>query len=484
MKPCRLLLIFVFNICLSAGLFAQNLYSEKMNVCNMTNYCMDCGNPKATCDEYTLDYISDKINRRYIFGNAFGEISFQVLVDSTGFSCVLSHTDVAHTTLSADLIRFLNGCKWTPAIVNGKPVCASVNVVFTLSNGRISGRMQRMDLAELVPAGNPTIYNKQYQYFNPSLNSYDFTVWTKYNSQLPDNVGQSCVVDKTDFVWYSTAKGLARFDGRTFMAVNETNSPFTSTTAVHDIAVDKNNNVWMYANKAIYMYSNKNNKWQLFDSTHVSIAAGYHIIVNPAGEIFFTNKKGLLIFRDDKMRLIDRQAVEQLPSNDVFYAYFDTRERLWIGTTRGSIMIDKKQKVTAFNSSNTPLKDICITGVTEDEHGNMYFSLHDYKKTDPDNDNEGIAVMSADGKWAHYNDKNSGMPANQVNNIFYDKFEHVLWVGTHQAGLVRFDLKNGWENYHNNNSMIPGFDIYQIAQDSKGVIYAATANGMIRITKK
>jgi ligand-binding sensor domain-containing protein len=68
--------------------------------------------------------------------------------------------------------------------------------------------------------------------------------------------------------------------------------------------------------------------------------------------------------------------------------------------------------------------------------------------------------------------------------MLYDKFEHVLWLGTDQSGIVRFNLRDGWENYHNNNSPAPGYIINQLVQDSKGVIYATTANGLLRIRKK
>lgn len=476
------LLICLFSLFLSVPLFAQNLFTEKLDICQAAKFCMDCGSPKATCDLFTIDYICDRINRKYTFGNGTGSITFQVLVDSSGFSCVLSHTDATHSRLTSDLIRFLDGCMWSPAIQNSKPVAASVNVIFTIIGGKIYGHMQRMDLAELESPGKPTIYNQQYEYRNNTLNKYDFTVLTKYNSPLPDNIGQACVVDKYDILWYATAHGLTRFDGKSFNAVNEFNSPFSGTTSVQTMAVDKSDNKWMFANNAIYM--NDNNGWKVFDSAHIAISQAYHIITNPSGEIFFPNKKGLLIFRNDKMRLIDKQTILDLPSNDVYYAYFDKSERLWIGTFGGSIMIDKKKKVTVFNRTNTPLKNACISGITEDEHGNIYFSLYAYKKPAGDNEEEGIAVMTADGHWSHYNDKNSGMPVNHVNSLLYDKFEHVLWLCTQQAGLVRFDLKDGWENYHNANSAMPGYEVSQLAQDSKGVIYAATANGLVKITKK
>lgn len=482
MKVCRALLICFFQLFLSTGLFAQNLFTEKIEICGDAQYCMDCGSPKANCDPFALYYIADKINRKYIFKDGAGTINFQVLVDSVGFSCVLSHSDVTHSPLTDDLIRYLNGVIWNPARKSGRKVNASVNVSFTIANGRITGQMERMDLAELGPPGNPTVYNTTYKYSNPSLKEYDVKAFTKYNSPMPDNLGLACVVDKTDILWYATAHGLTRFDGKTFANVNESNSPFTANTAVNTIAVDKDNNKWMYANRSVYMNNDKG--WQIFDSTHMAISRPYHIVTNPSGEIFFPNAKGLLIFRGDKMRLIDKNTIFDMPSNNVYYAYFDSHERLWVGTMGGSIMIDKKQKVTVYNNTNTPLKDVCISGVTEDEQGNVYFALQSYKNLGGDNDEEGIAIMNADGTWKHFNDKNSGMPVNHVSSVFYDKFAHALWIGTHQAGLVRYDLKDGWEDYNNNNSNMPGFDVNQLTQDSKGNIYAATMNGLVRISKK
>ena len=125
-----------------------------------------------------------------------------------------------------------------------------------------------------------------------------------------------------------------------------------------------------------------------------------------------------------------------------------------------------------------------ISDAVEDEKGNLYFSLVNYNKVADDDDKEGLAILKPGGKWLHYNDKNSGMPSNRVNNILYDKFEHVLWLGTDQSGIVRFNLKDGWENYNNVNSPAPGHTIYQLVQNSKGDIYVTTANGLLRLRKK
>jgi len=222
----------------------------------------------------------------------------------------------------------------------------------------------------------------------------------------------------------------------------------------------------------------------LYDFNKFFTSGVTRILNSSNGKLLFTTNEGLVAVRNEKVVLMNKKNLPQLPSNDIIYAYVDSRKRLWIGTAKGTIMIDKDFFVTTFNKSNTPLKNMSISGVVEDEKGNLYFSLVDYNKVADDDDKEGIAVLKADGKWLHYNDKNSGMPSNRVNDILYDKFEHVLWLGTDQSGIVRFNLKDGWENYHNVNSPAPGHTIYQLVQDSKGAIYAATANGLLRLRKK
>jgi hypothetical protein len=482
-KSYKLLLISLFILLLPAVVSAQYLFLQKIEICGDAGYCMDCGEPKANCDQFTLDQVADRINRKYNLKDGSGAISFQVLVEPSGFSCVLSHNDATNSPLTADLIRFLNGCIWSPAKENGKRVASSVNVIFRIANGYISGQMQRLDLTEQQPPGDPVIYNTQTVYANPSLKNYDFKTWTKYNSPLPDNISQSCALDTSDVLWYGSAKGITRFDGITFNPVNEYNSPFPPEIAIREITIDKNNDKWVCIDNIIY--KNTIAGWQIYDFKKFLSAGVNSVLTARSGELLFTTKSGLVVVRKDKVVVINRKNIRELPSNNVYFAYVDRQKRIWIGTAKGTIMIDKDQFVTPFNTTNTPLKNVCISGAQEDEKGNLYFSLLDGNKTNnADNDKEGLAVLKTNGTWLHYNDKNSGMPSNHISTMLYDKFEHVLWMGTDQSGMVRFNLNDGWENYHNNNSPSPGFAISQMVQDSKGVIWVTTANGLLRIRKK
>jgi ligand-binding sensor domain-containing protein len=85
----------------------------------------------------------------------------------------------------------------------------------------------------------------------------------------------------------------------------------------------------------------------------------------------------------------------------------------------------------------------------EDEEGNLYFSLYEFDRKDKGqvNNDEGIAIWYKDGTIKQFTTANSGMPFNHANCVLFDKNEKVLWISTDRAGLVRYDLKGGWENY-------------------------------------
>ncbi len=453
------------------------------------SFCLDCGDPKAAYDSVSFSEIPKKISSSYNISNAKGGIMFQVLVDSIGYGCVISHTDVSNNKITQDIVRYLNACKWIPAREGKKKtVRSSITVLFRFSQGTISGSIQRVnnnDLnANMKNPGEPKVYNKAYKYDNPSLSSYDITVWQKENSDLPQDMSQHSVVDKNDIVWYVTFNGMAKFDGKNFTRLDENNSPFKVKENIEAIAIDKDNNKWFCGyNGGVYKFDNK--YWEKFDSTKVGVKSVYNIVCTNNGEVLFCDDKGLSIYKDGAYQLLNDKKIKELPSNRVDYAYRDQQNRLWIGTFSGSIMIDKDQKVTSYNDSDTPVKGTCITAATEDEAGNLYFALYDYTRSKVrDREKEGFVKLSKNGIWTHYNDLNSGLPANTINSLFYDKFENVLWIGTNEAGLARFDLKDGWEVYNNANSKVPSTLIFHISQDSKGSLYVSTYDGMMRITKK
>jgi len=484
----RTLFLLTFVSICSTPLSSQNIFKVKVQGCNTDRFCLDCGDPKATYNEADFQKIISTLNSNYNFKGMRGKIAFQVLVDSLGRPCVLSHTDESKNKFTLDAVQYLNQCSWTAAIDNGIPVRASVNVVFSFEDGRLTGFIQRVDSKNMIAnwrnADERVIYNKNYQYSNPSLSKYEITVWQKENSGLPQDMSQHSAVDKDGVLWCATLNGMATFDGHEFSGLSESNSPFKATQDALSVAVDQDNNKWIATMDGVYKYDNK--QWTKYTPEETKVDGGImHITCSPFGEVFVCTSKGLSVLKNGQWELLSQQNIKQLPSDAIYFAYRDRLRRLWIGTFSGTIMIDTNNHVVEFNQAETPLKSTCITRAVEDDAGNLYFSLYDYERNNErDRPKEGLAILSSDGKWQHLNDENSGLPSDHFNSLLFDPFEHVLWIGTNESGLVRWDLKDGWEVYHDKNSKVPNPHVFDLSQNAKGDIYASTYNGMIRIRKK
>jgi hypothetical protein len=484
----RTLFIFTFVSFCSTTLWCQNVFKVKVQGCNTDQFCLDCGDPKASYDETDFQKIISELGSNYNFKGMRGRIAFQVLVDSLGQPCVLSYTDESKNRITLDIVQYLNQCRWTAAIDNGKPVRASVNVVFSIEDGRLTGFIQRVDSKNLIAnwrnLDEPVVYNKNYRYSNPSLSKYEITVWQKENSGLPQDMSQHSVVDKDDVLWCATLNGMAKFDGHEFSGLAEGNSPFKATQSAQAIAVDLDNNKWIATSDGVYKYDNK--QWTEYTPEEIKVDGGImHITCTPFGEVFVCTSKGLSVLKTGQWELLSQQNIKQLPSDAIYFAYRDRQRRLWIGTFSGTIMIDTTNQVVEFNQSETPLRSTCITRAVEDDAGNLYFSLYDYERNkERRRPKEGLAILSSNGKWQHLNDENSGLPSDHVNSLLFDPLEHVLWIGTNESGLVRWDLKDGWEVYHDKNSKVPNPHVFDLSQNAKGDIYASTYNGMVRIRRR
>jgi ligand-binding sensor domain-containing protein len=155
-----------------------------------------------------------------------------------------------------------------------------------------------------------------------------------------------------------------------------------------------------------------------FDST--AVKGAYKIINNlKSGEVFFCTDKGLIINKDGKWSSLNKDNVKELPSNLVTFAQRDSKNRIWIGTFSGSVLIDENGKATSFNETKSVLKNKCILSMDEDENGNVFFGLYEYDRKDKQqiNNDEGIAIMYANGEIKQFTTSNSGMPFNHVTKV-------------------------------------------------------------------
>lgn len=470
---------------------AQNLFPIKLNNCPTTRFCLDCGDQKASVDSMMFRNLINDLNTSSSFKNLSGKIQMQVLVSDNGKGCVLSHTDINKNKGTLLIIKQLNRFEgWIPAVTENKPEeKTSINMEFEIKNGILSGKVNRVDIkafeASFDKPESPEIYNKKYVYTNQHLQDYTITTWNSKNSNLENNQNDVIALDTAGIPWVTANEGLLYLmesDGEFINSAPEIQKKNNYIA----LEIDNQNTLWVFAYQTLYSYSK--NQWKKYAIEEIGISRGYDIINNPlTNEVYFCSDEGLTIYKEGAWSNLNQTKIPQLPSNRVYFAKKDTKNRIWIGTFSGSIMIDEKGIVTSFNTSDTPLKNKCITSMAEDENGNLYFGLFEFNPEKPgtiNNKNEGIAVCYANGDWKQFTTSNSGMPFNHTSSLIYDPFEKVIWIATSRAGLVRYDLKDSWENYHNENSAIPTSYISDITQDQNGTLFIATRQGVVKMSKK
>lgn len=485
------IIILIFSIIFSLQINAQNLFPVKLNNCKTESFCLDCGDPKAGYNQEEFNKLQKKLTKELYLKGTKGSVRFQVLVAADGSACVLSHTDESENPITVKIIEELNKFKgWIPAITKEvKKEKSSIVLAFTIINNKITAKIERVDIDAFVNSfdrpNDPQIFNKVYNYKNDNLGKYKMTVWNSKNSNLPNNMNDHISIDKDGLIWLTVDGGLVTFDGRNFKRVGPDITGKDKIFGYHAIATDNDNVKWFYASTGIYSFNNAG--WKFHDLTESGISGAYEIINNPkTGELFFCTDKGLVIRHDYEWSSIDSRRFKNLQLEKVVFAKRDSKNRIWIGTFNGTIMIDEDDEVINFEKTNTILKGKCITSMDEDENGNLYFSLFEFDRKNKSkiNNDEGIAIRYNDGTIKQFTSENSGMPFNHTNCVLYDKNEKILWISTDRAGLVRFDLKDGWENYHNLNSAIPTSYISTMTFDEKGNLWLATRQGLVKVERK
>lgn len=486
----RKLILTLFTVTTLLSVKAQNIFPNKLDNCITERFCLDCGDEKAGVKANEFKVLVDDLNNTIDFGNASGKILFQVLIDSVGNGCVLSHTDNSKSKITKSIITQLDQFKgWIPAKDKGKiQGRVSVNILVEVKDHRLTCKVDRVDMQAFKNSfdrpTDPAVFNKKYKYKNQHLKDYTITTWNAKNSNLPNNFNDDIAIDNNNTIWLTVEEGLVQFDGKRFTRKEQDITDKGKYFSYNAIAADNKGIKWAVGQGDIYSYDDK--KWTLYSKEALGFDGAYYISNNAnSGELLFCTDKGLHILKDNKWIAINMGNTPGLPLNRVCFAQRDSRNRLWIGTFGGSVMIDTDGKLTSFNYGSTVLKGQCITSLAEDEDGNMYFSLYEYNPKDKKqvNRNEGIAIGNLAGEFKQLTTNNSGMPFNHVSKVLYDKNEKALWIATDRAGLVRFDLKDGWENYHNQNSDMPTSYIADMAFDKNGVLYLATRQGLVRVQR-
>jgi signal transduction histidine kinase/ligand-binding sensor domain-containing protein len=354
-----------------------------------------------------------------------------------------------------------------------------------------------------------------------------------------DNNRNIIYIDSKDNIWLGANHGLQLFNRNTgkLTSFNKTDNTGMSETTVHDLAIDSFGTIWIGAHEnGLFKYEEKpqlksyshdpvnpnsmtlgwvnpiietsdSNLWMLTGGsvitsglskldTRSGIISGLPfpkfikekingmstIWENQPGELYIAGYPKLISF-SEKTHQVKPVTIPGIPDTLILsYHYIDSRGNEWISSYHGGFFKKAKgsTRFTKYDVRQLPGSSETSTEITQFLEGKKH----------------GLWILTNDGLFL-YNyqtdkierfgyDKNAGevFITQDVNSLYEDP-QGIVWVGTWNGGLSRYNPETKkMKNYTRENGL-PSMSVQSILADEKNhVLWLSTFDGLSRFDLK
>jgi ligand-binding sensor domain-containing protein len=322
------------------------------------------------------------------------------------------------------------------------------------------------------------------------------------------------IKDNEDNFWLSAGNNMMRSNGEklTILPLFDQNQ----FAAAHAVLADKDNNIWMGGNRAIYKYpaggitgkpqkitipalSANNAVTSLYQDPQGTIWAGTMgkgiFLLNPAtgayrrlaelpqpaersilsisgngADVYICSLEGAvaasLPAAGNKYNFSSFSGIGTIGSSYVYAIFKDSRSRLWFASFGKGLTVLDRGSYKTFNKTNGLASDI-IYSVTEDKKGNIWFSTGD------------AGIFKYDGKKFTGYTIAQGLSSMEISHIKTDARGNIVIVNS--KGLDILDPETNTVSYINSNQGIDRVntnDLGAVTQNNTGTVFFSTASGI------
>lgn len=252
--------------------------------------------------------------------------------------------------------------------------------------------------------------------------------------------------DHKGFMWFATRDGLWRYDGYETKEYRYNPGDVNSIGSSHvrSLLVDKNGVLWVG-----------------------TVGGGLNKYVEECDcfERYFFNEK-------DK---------SSLSHNDVLSIYQDKNDAIWVCTEDGLNKLNRETgKFDRYYMEDNPISkqlNRAVISCLEDKSGNFWVGTY----------SRGLFLFDPEkGTQQHYDisqymDNSDESPKYFVWDLYQDSKQNI-WIATRGQGIVRVNFSNGSStHFHtegNVNRKLSSNIVYSVFEDSHGVVWIGTENGL------
>ena len=228
--------------------------------------------------------------------------------------------------------------------------------------------------------------------------------------------------------------------------------------SVSKIFEDENNRIWVRTFDGDGVWLLDGEKTRLINSSNGLVDDLVHDITEDYfGNIWLATDQGASKYGRAIFEIMDEET--GLPDNKVLAVHFDSKERIWCGTTNHLLYLKNGKIFSLGENKGFPVK-ATPHSFAEDKNGNMYIGS-----------NLGLWYYNSRSvQPVLYNDENN---ARQFLSLLYTE-DHVLWCAT-DSGLIM--LKNGVPQVPSGMDQIADFYVNDLEKVGE-YIYCATDGGL------
>ncbi len=316
---------------------------------------------------------------------------------------------------------------------------------------------------------------------------------------IDDGLSQSNVnftyQDSKGFLWFGTQDGLNRYDGYEFIIYTNLQNDAVNLSDRHITAFHEDNEgifwigTWEGGLNRLDPSSGKITifKYNPKDENTISNNNVNKVLADREGNIWVGTSNGF-----NKLTSGNKNFTRYYYSSDknqqqneynISVLFEDHNKILWVGTTGKGILKFDPETESAVLYKKDPYKiqginDNDILSVFEDRSGVLWIGTASGGLNYFENS------VGKFNTYRHNPGEENSLCENNIRCFFQDKIEgdSIIWIGTKGNGINRFNFvtKNfsHWANNPKDPNSISNNNVYTIFEDSRGVFWIGTENGL------
>lgn len=309
----------------------------------------------------------------------------------------------------------------------------------------------------------------------------------------------SIVQDGKGFIWIANSNGLQRYDGSRFIDYPEmlSNPDEGLAYGIEMYADKKNNLLWFTHGTNIKKMELNRNQFSVYDNKKLLKESSLSLTTyrGPDNQVWNLGLNTLSCYDSTTNKSI-LSFLTVLPPNAHRTSYIATdtiSNMTWVGGLSELYLFDKKNKTVYsqnYNPSNHPLLQLSFYGTTErssrlvmiDSRQNIWITTWGDKLYKYNEATKKIKVYSLSAIKTKQEGRKVSAASPLINCILEDD-NHTIWIGTENAGLLRYNNEKDNFDYcitqeRDAESIWYDYKIFSLFQDKEQNIWVGTDKGI------